>query len=85
MKLSLQKEGWRSRWSRHCVWYALLEFHKFIDAIPPGAILDLRLLVERCMADLDESGPVYCRVAWMPHTHHLFPDPFKVIGVVVGS
>ena len=63
-----------SVWSRRCVWYALL-FHKLIKAIPPGANKAVRVLVQRCM---DEHGPMNCRVAWLPHTHQLFPDPFKV-------
>jgi hypothetical protein len=70
--------------SRRCVWYALL-FHRLIQAIPPGVISDVRILVQSCMADPDgEHYPVYCRVAWMPHTHHLFPDAFKVMRVVGG-
>ena len=65
-------------WSRRsCVWYALL-FHKLIKAIPPGMAPDVRRLLQRCMDEQDEEDPVNCRVAWLPHTHHLFPDPFKV-------
>ena len=64
-------------WSRRCVWYALL-FHKLIKAIPPGVVSNVRVVIQRCMADHDKHDPVYCRVAWLPHTHHLFPDPFKV-------
>ena len=62
-------------WSRRCVWYALL-FHKLIKAIPPAVALDVRRLLQRCMDD--EEYAVNCRVAWLPHTHHLFPDPLKV-------
>jgi hypothetical protein len=70
-------------WSRCCMWYALL-FHRLIKAIPPGVVSDVRLLIQRCMADPDRKDPVNCRVAWMPHTHHLFPDAFKVMRVVGG-
>jgi hypothetical protein len=70
-------------WSRRCVWYALL-FHRLIKVIPPGVKSDVRLLIHRCMADPDDADPVNCRVAWMPHTHHLFPDPFKVIRMFDG-
>ena len=61
-------------WARRCVWYALL-FHRLIEAIPPGVVVDVRVLIQRCMAEVD---PEDCRVAWLPHTHHLFPDQFKV-------
>jgi hypothetical protein len=68
-------------WSRRCVWYALL-FHRLIDAIPPGVIVEgVRSLIECCMAKTDDWDPVNCRVAWLPHTHHLFPDAFKVSSV----
>jgi hypothetical protein len=56
------------------VWYALL-FHLLIEAIPPAVTANVRSLIQRCMTDLRS----YCRVAWLPHTHHLFPDPFKVM------
>ena len=64
-------------WSRLCMWYALL-FHRLIEAIPSAVVPDVRLLIQRCMAEHDQKNPVNCRVAWLPHTHHLFPDPFKV-------
>jgi hypothetical protein len=79
----LQRLG-RPVWSRRCVWYALL-FHRLIKAIPPAVISNVRVLIERCMADPDDSDPANCRVAWMPHTHHLFPDAFKVMRVVGGG
>jgi hypothetical protein len=75
----LARQG-RAEWSRRCVWYALL-FHRLIKAIPLALLSYVQHLVERCMAEKD---PVQCRVAWMPHTHHLFPDAFKVMRVVGG-
>jgi hypothetical protein len=71
----------RPDWSRVCVWYALL-FHRLIKAVSSGVISDVRRLIQRCMADPDDDDPVNCRVVWMPHTHHLFPDAFKVMRVV---
>jgi hypothetical protein len=71
----------RASWPRRCMWYALL-FHRLIDAMPPGGILEgVRSLIERCMVEPDDWDPVNCRVAWLPHTHHLFPDAFKVSSV----
>jgi hypothetical protein len=61
--------------SRWVMWYALL-LHRLIDAIPPGLVEHVQSLVRWGMED--EDGPVYSRVAWLPHTHHLFPDRFKV-------
>ena len=63
-----------SVWSRRCVWYALL-FHKLIKAIPLVVAPYVRFLLQHCM---DKHSSVNCRVAWLPHTHQLFPDPFKV-------
>jgi hypothetical protein len=78
--LSAMKRGYEVG-PRRCVWYALL-FHRLIDAIPPGVIVEgVRSLIERCMAEPDENDPVNCCVAWLPHTHHLFPDAFKVSSV----
>jgi hypothetical protein len=78
LELSRQR---RYDWPHRSVWYALL-FHRLIKAIPPAVISDVRRLIECCMAVPTLSND---RVAWMPHTHHLFPDAFKVMRVVSGG
>ena len=74
VRLQARDSTQTGNWSRQCMWYALL-FHRLIETIPPGVVAGVRWLIQCCM---DEEDPVDCRVAWLPHTHHLFPDPFKV-------
>ena len=74
VKLQAQDTGRSISLPCSAKWYALL-FHRLIDAIPPGLVKSVQSLVSRGM---DEYGPVFACVAWLPHTHHLFPDSFKV-------
>ncbi len=75
----------RNGYTMRCrfLWYALL-LHKLIKAIPSGMIEFVRFLILRSMTERDlmteayRMDPVQCLVSWLPHTHHLWPDRFKV-------